>query len=212
MAEIKTIKTKKLTCPINDTVTIQFETDALDNFFDLHTGNGKLDYTHNIIKHQTLKTGIFSLKFDPSLEPTIAINQEINFILTISERKKEKWQYEIPIKFTKAIKKESPPSGPRGPFEPKPPYTRKVVQDNDSDAEGLWTPPEIKTIAKDGKQQKQWEEFFGEGDKALRRGAHIVFKGQNKKIGWYAKTNIESGIRLILENPEFIKVLKNEKK
>ena len=40
----------------------------------------------------------------------------------------------------------------------------------------------------------------------------ILDISQIEKIGWYAKTNIESGIRLILENSEFIKVLKNEKK
>ena len=175
--------TKHIECPINDSTTIKFETDAEDNYFNEHTGIGKIDYNHDIIDHQTLKTGIFSLKLRPSIAfSNLEVGQYINFRFSIMEKSKNIFNFEIPIKITSAIEKKPPDSpGPHKPRKPIMPYTRTVVSDDEPDDEGRWTPPEIKTISNEGSQEKKWNEMFNGN---IRRGVSVDMKSDGSMTIW----------------------------
>jgi len=179
------IETKHVDCPINDKVIVKFETDAEDNYFNEHTGIGKIDLNHDIIDHQTLKKGIFSLKLRPSITfPKLVVGQIINFRLNILEKSKNRFNFEIPIKITEAIQeKPKPPRPPKPPIPPTPqtPFTREIVPDEDPDDQGRWNPPIIETISKEGKQEERWNEMF-EGN--LRRGAYVEIKSDETMVIW----------------------------
>lgn len=178
------IKTKQVECPINDTVTVKFETDAEDNYLNEHTGNGKLDFNHDIIEYQTLKTGILTLKIRPSITFTnLQINQIINFRFSILEKTTNRWSFEIPIKITPEILKTPKPRPPRPPIphNPRMPFTRTVVPSTEPDDDGRWTPPMIETISKEGSQAQKWDEMF-KGN--IRRGLYVNKKSDGTMTLW----------------------------
>jgi len=175
--------TKRIDCPINDTVTIKFETDAEDNYFNEHTGIGKIDFSHDIIDHQTLRTGIFSLKLRPSISfSNLEVDQMIDFKFSILEKSKNKYNFEIPIKIIPPIEKK-PPRPPKSPVPPKPniSFTREVVPDDDPDDEGRWTPPDIRNLSKEGKEEKKWNEMFNGN---IRRGVSVDIKSDGSMTIW----------------------------
>lgn len=177
------IKTKQVDCPINDSVTVKFETDAEDNYLNEYTGVGKVDLSHDIIQHQTLKTGIFSLKLRPSISfSDLVVSQSINFRLSILEKSKKRYTFEIPINITPEIqKKPRKKRKKREETKSRTPFTRIVVSDEDPDDQGRWTPPQIETISKEGKQAKKWNEMF-EGN--IRRGAYVNPKSDGTMEIW----------------------------
>jgi len=177
------IETKHVDCPINDKVIIKFETDAEDNYFNEHTGIGKIDLNHDIIEHQKLKKGIFSLILRPSIVfSNLVVGQIINFRLSILEKSKNRFNFEIPIKITEAIqpKTKPPRKPPNEEPEPQTPFTREIVPDEDPDDQGRWTPPIIETISKE-KSEKKWNEMF---DGNIRRGAYVNPKSDGTMEIW----------------------------
>lgn len=194
--------TKRIDCPINDSVTIKFETDAEDNYFNEHTGIGKMEYNHDIVDHQTLKTGIFSLKLRPSISfSNLEVGQLINFRFSISEKSEDRFGFEIPIRITeeKEIPEPKPPKPP-GPPREKTPFTREVVPSNEPDDEGRWTPPEIKTISNEGKDKEKWNEMF---DGNIRRGVSVDMKSDGMTI--WVNISHPSFVRYQEKHPDMTK-------
>lgn len=177
---IKITTLKQIECPINDSVTIKFQTDAEDSYFNEHTGIGKIEFEPDIIERQSLKTGIFALKLKPSISfPNLKINQIVFCRFSIKEKSIDRFNFTIPIKIIPETKKELPTAiTKQTPHKKSLPYTRKPVQNNESDGEGRWNPPIIKVMSD---KHEKWNEMF-KGNKM--RGAYVDLKADNSMEIW----------------------------
>lgn len=165
-------------CPQNGTVTIKFETDAEDKYFDEYVGLGKEEFSHeDIVTRSSLRTGIYSLTLKPSIGiPNLQVDQLINFKFKILENGKERWVFDIPIKITPPIPPPPPrpPGPPRGPNKP---FTRvKKPDPNSNQDSGLIDLPRFIPLSKEKHPQK-WEKCFGSNEK---RGAFVEISSDNK--------------------------------
>ncbi len=171
-------------CPSNGDVTIKFETDAEDKYFNDHLGLGQIELSHDIVSWSKLRTGIYTLKLKPSLAiKNLQTGRHINFWFKVLEKKQERFSFEIPIEISDPISKPPtpppPPPGPPGP--PQTPFTRIPKTDHDSnDGQNFIDNPEIKAISKE-KSLTRWNKFFNGNEK---RGAFVEISSEGKLKIW----------------------------
>src|SRR5437879_3059609 len=110
------ITTSKFTCPINGNVTIKFETDAEDNYFDEHVGLGETEFLPDIVQRSKLRTGIYTLTLKPYLGiDNLEVGQKFNFKFIIYENNNERYVFEIPIEITEPLQEPKEPERPEEP-------------------------------------------------------------------------------------------------
>lgn len=172
----KIVKTRSVICPINGTTTIKFETDAEDNYFNEHTGIGKIEYSHDIIAYQTLRTGIFTLKINPKMLFTeLKIGQEFILKLEIHEKSNIRFTFEIPIQIGEPCLKINSPKPTK--TKKRTPYTRIVKSSNTPNDDGQWTPPQIRPVSKID-DPKKWNKLFDNE----RKGIHVQIDSNDNMV------------------------------
>lgn len=171
------------TCPMNGNVSLKFETDAEDSYFDEHVGLGQVEFSHDdLVQRSKLRTGIYTLTIKPSLGyDHLHVGQKINLKLKVKERKKERFSFDIPIEITEAIPESTENTTEKIKRGPNIPYTREVKSDPNSKLnQSLIDPPEFKSISRE-KNPKKWQKFFRTNDK---RGAFVDIKSDGKVTFW----------------------------
>ena len=170
-------------CPSNGDITVKFETDAEDKYFNEHVGLGNIELSHDIVSWSKLRTGIYTLKLKPSLAfKNLQTGRLVNFRFKVREQKQERWSFEIPIEISDPISKPPPPPHPPPPPGSKrTPFTRIPKPDPDSDhGQNFIDDPEIKAISKE-KSPTRWNKYFIGNEK---RGAYVEISSEGKLKIW----------------------------
>ena len=194
----------KVVCPINDSITIKFETDAEDRYFDEHLGLGVAEFSHPIIERSNLRTGIFILKLKPSIGiNNLKIGDIIDFHFKITEKNKERFDFHIPIEIAAAIIPPTPPPPPPHPPHPPPiPFTRIPRPDpNTNQNQGLFIDPDFRALSRE-KSKTKWNKLFKGEDK---RGAFVDFHTTDNGFTIWVNTSHPSLVQYQTRHPEATK-------
>jgi len=200
---------KKITCPINGNITLKFQTDAEDSYFDEHVGLGDIEFSHDIIQRSKLRIGIYTLTLKPSIGiDDLQVGNTINFNLVVKEKNEGRWAYNFSIKITDPLPEpeenddEDNPDKPETKRRPNKPFTRIEKSDpNSKQNQSMIDRPNFKSISKE-KDAKKWEGFFGTND---RKGANVEFDSNGRLINIWVNISHPTLLHYQEKNPDLSK-------
>jgi len=202
------VTSAQINCPINGNITIRFQTDAEDRYFDEHMGLGEAEYSHDIVQRSKLRIGIYTLTLKPSLGiDDLEVGKIINFNFMIKEKKNERFSFDIPIKITEALQEPEKPDEteettetdditPRGPNKP---FTRKEkIDPNSKQNRSLIDRPDFTPISKET-DPTFWEELFEGND---RKGANTEIDSNGRLVNIRVNVSHPSLLQYQVRNPD----------